>query len=157
MPCPIKRNKPTQTQQYNKLSTMCGNWTCLCFATDWTYGLIFRGMHKVTVSIMKSVTCPLFAWNSITPTGPFFCQILYFGCLLKFFIKTGKSNRHCTWRSTYLYMILAVVGLFDWDFLWLLSGVQWGKRKSWGSKYRSASLVCCCFHNTNYSRLYTYR
>ena len=149
MPCPMIRNKPTQIQHYNKLPTMCGNWTCLCFARDWTFGPIFKGMHKMTVSVTKSVTYPLSAWNSMTPTGPFFVRFSILDVYWNFLIKTGQTNRHCTWRNIYWYMILAVVSLYDLDFLCM----HRGQRKRWGSKYRSAWSVCCCFHNPDYNWL----
>lgn len=129
MPCPIIRNKPSQTQHYNKLPTMCGNWTYLCSATDWTFGPSFKDMHEVTLSVTRSVTYPLSTWNSMTPTGPFFVRFYILDVHWNFLIKTGQSNIQCTWRPMYLYMIIAVFGLYDWDILCLLSGTHWGWRK----------------------------
>jgi len=117
------------TRNFAPTFTMCGNWTYLCCATDWTLGHILKGMHEVTVSVTRSVTYPLSTWNSMTPTGPFSVRFYILDVHWNFFIKTGQSNRHCTWRPTYLDMILAVFGLFDWDILCLLSGMHWGWRK----------------------------
>ena len=138
------------TQNFVPVCTMCGNWTYLCCATDWTLCHILKGMHEVTISVTRSVTYPLSTWNSMTPNGPFSVRFYILDVHWNFFIKTQQSNRHCTWRPTYLYMILAV-----FVSLWLrhcVFTVRYALRlkKSWASQHMLAWCVGCCFHNTNY-------
>lgn len=75
-----------------------------------------KHLQKATISITMSVCLSVclhgavclsvdrFSWNFILGF------LLKFFCLFWFLLKSGKNNKHCTWRPTYIYVIVLFSG-----------------------------------------------